>query len=49
MRRRYDLTLAGLIVETLVLLALLFLAWAQWRGFDPSLCRAYGQCGWMDA
>lgn len=47
--RRFDVVLATIIFEALILGMLLFLAWCQWRGFDPSLCRAYGECGWMYA
>jgi len=46
--RRSDLTLAALVFELLALAALLFLAWAQARGFDPSMCTAYGACGWRE-
>ena len=49
MTRRSDRTLAALLAMTLTLTALLFLAWCQWRGYDPAMCRAYDACGRMEA
>lgn len=49
MTRRADLALAALLAETLALVCLVFLVWCEWRGFQPSLCEAYQQCGWRYA
>lgn len=49
MSRRHDVVFALTLTIWLSVLAAVFLAWCSVRGFDPGLCRAYHQCGWMDA
>jgi hypothetical protein len=47
--RRDDLVLSGIVFEAFILGALTFLLWCYLRGFDASMCEAYGACGWRRA
>ncbi len=49
MSRREEIVLAVLVFVGLALVSLTFLLACQQRGFDDSMCRAYGACGWRDA
>lgn len=44
-----DRVLATILLEALALVLMLFLAWCQWRGFDPSFCESYRACDWRRA